>query len=198
MTFTVTYQDTCPKTFFGEIREKGDTYLMVRTEDEAVGGYSYFRTFGWTGGNKSNVTVTRTAYGEATTSATVDDLQPGDYVCVQLDDDYNIKSVEAQYLTATVRVTDITTAMDGTTNQVSNPIVEAEGIYHIEIGGDTELIYSGSTTYLRNYDATSTFGLSVGDTITVNISLYNLWYHGGTYRDAGLTDVNLRAQSITK
>lgn len=198
VTFTVTYRDICPKTVIGEIREKGDTYLMIRTEDEAVGGYSYFRTFGWTGGNKSNVTVTRTAYGAATTSATVDDLQPGDYVCVQLDDDYNVKSVEAQYLTATVRVTDITTAMDGKTNQVSNPIVVAEGIYRIEVGGDTELIYSGSTTYLRNYDATSTFGLSVGDTITVNISLYNLWYHGGTYRDASLTDVNLRAQSITK
>ena len=201
VTFTVTYQDTCPKTFFGEIREKGDTYLMVRTEDEAVGGYSYFRTFGWTGGNKSNVTVTRTAFGAATTSATVDDLQPGDYVCVQLDDDYNIKSVEAQYLTVTGTINSITkttVSKEAVTNPIISLYIPAYGAsFNIEVGGDTELIYSGSTTYLRNYDASSTFGLSNGNTITVSVSLYNLWYYGGEYT-GGRPDGYYRATSITK
>lgn len=202
VTFTVVYEDSCPKTFFGEIREKGDTYLMIRTEDEAVGGYSYFRTFGWTGGDKSNVTVTRTAFGASTTSATVDDLQAGDYVCVQLDDDYSIKSVEAQYLTVTGTINSITPAHDSSSNVASNPIVNlyipAYGAsFNIEVGGNTQLIYSGSTTYLRNYDATGTFGLSSGNTITVTVSLYNLWYYGGEYT-GGRADGYYRALSITK
>ncbi len=201
VTFTVVYKDSCPKTFFGMINGKGDTYLQIRTEDEAVGGYSYFRTFGWTGGNSANVTVTRTAFGASTTSASVSDLQYGDYVCVQLDDDYNIKSVEAQYLTVTGTINKITStsvSKDAVTNPIVNVYIPAFGAsFNVEVGGDTKLIYSGSTSYLRNYDAASTFGLSTGNTVTINISLYNLWYYGGEYT-GGRADGYYRATSITK